>query len=263
MIIFFLKTLVIYGLIQLVVRGWTHFTNWKLPADRFMKEAPAVIRAVLFTGDRGTFQTRLMTSPVSGRAKLFGVALINLTFLLPACLFLTIAYFAAINGFLTGLQDWQNGNEIALTLSDPANLSLLICLVVGAVSGIILRSFGYSIVLVMGLIFPFFISIPGAVFMMFGDFALGGSRKKRSANIWRIRRFISLFALLIFWGLLGTFHEALVVAGFGVDQPMERLEQVALLIGSLLFLDTIIAMFILHFGWTLAKTRSFLTDSCL
>ena len=257
-----------------ILSRWS--SNWRgshASGASFWREVPGVLQNAFFNWgfvlSPGAFQKQLrnrsLQHQISPRAAWFAVVWINTPTVWRTLFLFLVGSVLAILGTLTGWQSLfdQTGDPatLLLLLSSPDLGSLLLCVSLGFLSGVVGRGRGVGVLLVISLLFPFLISTPGAALLIYAEGLVALVLAKEWRMIWRCRALVGCLAVVLFWIFGGWIRQAFVVLEFDIQRPEDRLVQVLGLWGILLFFDLSLTSVLLHFGWTLDKPRAFLTDS--
>jgi hypothetical protein len=195
------------------------------------------------------------------RQNLFKLAVADLLHLPLGLLLFAVFFGLTWYGFLTPpiLQQINAGEGPAfISLFAGTDIySLLFCFVFGVVCNLLFFGFGFSVSVATTLIFPFFISTPGAALLIFGDMFGSWLRTFRNHNVQGfLLRFIGVaLALVVFWVFGGYWRELLNSFQFNPFNPGERSIQVMTLVALLVGVDTLISMIAMHFYFQLIISR--------
>jgi hypothetical protein len=203
-------------------------------------------------------QLLLRRNPLSTREKLLYVALSDLDWLLIAMSVFAISGEVAWLGGLTGPQGLLNSDgevpTFVLWLLDPTFLSMAGSFVVGSLFGYFTRSFGFSILLSIALLFPDMIAVPTAVVLIFGE--VTGASFRRHRNMGRhaafLRTLVAVISFVTFWICGAAFRDIFQSMDWNPMQVGDRIRESLVLISCLCAMDTFLSMLAFHFyfHWT-------------
>lgn len=196
------------------------------------------------------------------RSKLLALALADFRNVALAVIFAGLSYWLAISGWLTGLNELLGNHgevsQIIIWFIDPSVLNLLAFFTLGFLSGFLTRSFGFSVLLAMTLLFPSLISAPGTCLLIFGEMtgqelSFFHRKIKDIPNGALLLRFlISSFTGLAFWAGGGVLREFLHKLELNPMLLSDRILEVIYLLALVVAVDTGLSMFSSHFyySWT-------------
>ncbi len=218
----------------------------------------AIMVALNFFKDR-MIEPRL--ARLDERVKLLSLALFELSHAFFAIIYVEIFYWLALSGELSlgAVVAGDSSPGFVLWLINPAFEHLSLLSFIGLVFGFISRSFGFSILLVIGLLFPNLISIPGASVLIFSELIGQGlgffywRKIKISPMTLLLKLMIFALAVLVFWASGSLLRDSFQRLELNPMLLNDRIIAVGYLCALLVAFNIFLSMMVFHFYFTWTK----------